>query len=42
MNLNSDSKNTPSAKFEYDQAIILKIIQVSTFFHHKNDVTHWK
>ena len=29
-------KNTPSIKFEHDQAIILKIIQVSSFFHPKN------
>ena len=32
MNLNSDPKNTPSTKFEPDEAIMLKIIQVSSFF----------
>ena len=35
-------KIAPSTKFDYYQAITLKIIQVSSFFHPKNDVTHWK
>ena len=37
MNLNSGPKNTPPprAKFELDQVIILKIIQVSLFFQLK-------
>ena len=42
MNLNSGSKNSLYAKFELDQVIILKIIQVSLFFQLKNDVTHWE
>ena len=42
MNLNSDLKNTPSVKFESDQAIILKIIYVSSFFYPTNNVTQWK
>ena len=42
MNLNSGPKIIPCAKFELNQAIILKIIQVSLFFQPKNDVTHWK
>ena len=34
---------TLSTKFEFDQVIILKIIQVfSCFFNAKNDVTHCK
>ena len=39
MNLNSWPKIALSAKFELDQVIILKIIQVSLFFNSKNDVT---
>ena len=40
MNLISGPKIAPYAKFELDQVIILKIIQVSLFFRPKNDVTH--
>ena len=35
-------KIAPYAKFELDQVIMLKIIQVSLFFDPKNDVTHLK
>ena len=35
-------KITLSTKFELDQVIILKIIQVFLFFNGKNDVTHCK
>ena len=42
MNLNSGPKIAPCAKFELDQVIILKIIQISLFFQPKNDVAHWK
>ena len=42
MNLNLGHKIAAFAKFELDQVIILKIIQVSLFFQPKNDVTHWK
>ena len=42
MHLNSGPKKSPYAKFEFDQVIILKIIQVSSFFQPKNDVAHWK
>ena len=35
-------KIAPYAKFELHQVIILKIIQASSFFNPKNDVTHWK
>ena len=43
MNLNSGPKITLSTKFEFDQVIILKIIQVFLFFSMpKNDVTHCK
>ena len=38
MNLNSGPKNNLSTKFELDQVLILKIIQVC-FFNGKNDVT---
>ena len=40
MNLNSGPKITLFAKFELDQVIILKIIQVSFCLHPKNDVIH--
>ena len=39
MNLNSEPKILLSTKFEFDQVIILKIIQVFLYFHLKNDVT---
>ena len=42
MNLNSGPKIASCAKFELDQVIILKIIQVSLFFNPKNDVAHWE
>ena len=35
MNLNSEPKNSPCAKFEIDQVIILKIVRVSLFFQPK-------
>ena len=40
MNLSSVLKLALSAKSELGQVITLKIIQVSLFFHPKNDVTH--
>ena len=40
MNLNSRLKIALSAIIEFDQIIVLKIIQVSLFFHPKNDVIH--
>ena len=43
MNLSSGPKSVaPYAKFELDQVIILKIIQVSLFSQPKNDVAHSK
>ena len=35
MDLNSGPKSSPYSKFELDQVIILKIIQVSLFFQPK-------
>ena len=37
-----EPKNTNSAKFKHNQAIILKCIQVSSFPIPKDDMTHWK
>ena len=42
MNLNSGPKITLSTKFELDQVITLKIIEVFLFFNGKNDMTHCK
>ena len=36
MNLNSDFKISLSIKFKHDEAIILKVIQISSFFMSQN------